>query len=101
MRTKLLAIAFAVTSLFIFQSQAQTADSGLQKVNSQLPRITREISGSASSTRETPHSIPALPSQPMIPGQSWIGTLIQAVSSVDHGREWLLSGTRKAGAHRS
>ena len=31
MRTKLLAIAFAVTSLFIFQSQAQTADSGFPK----------------------------------------------------------------------
>jgi len=31
MRTKLLAIAFAVTSLFAFQVQAQTADSGFPK----------------------------------------------------------------------
>jgi quercetin dioxygenase-like cupin family protein len=31
MRTKFLAIAFAASSLFVFQSQAQTADSGLPK----------------------------------------------------------------------
>jgi quercetin dioxygenase-like cupin family protein len=31
MKTKFLVIAFAVTSLFIFQSQAQTADSGFPK----------------------------------------------------------------------
>jgi len=31
MKTKLLAIAFAVTSLFVFQSQGQTADLGFPK----------------------------------------------------------------------
>ena len=31
MRTRLLAIAFAVTSLIILQSQAQTADAGFPK----------------------------------------------------------------------
>jgi len=31
MRTKLLVIAFAMSSLFIFQSQAQTVDSGFPK----------------------------------------------------------------------
>src|SRR5947207_12785323 len=31
MRTRLLAIAFAVSSLFIFQSQAQTSDSSFPK----------------------------------------------------------------------
>jgi hypothetical protein len=31
MRTKLLAIGFALSSLFFFQSQAQSADSGFPK----------------------------------------------------------------------
>src|SRR6202162_5576767 len=31
MRTKLLVIAFAVSSIFVFRSQAQTADSGFPK----------------------------------------------------------------------
>ena len=48
MRTKLLVIAFAVSSLFIFQSKHKQRIQVSRKVNCPPPKITREISGSVS-----------------------------------------------------
>ena len=79
MRTKLLFIAFAVSSVFIFQSQAQTADSGFPKGElSTAKNHTGKIWLSELNVGDSA-SIPVLPWRPMMPVQSWIGILIQAV----------------------
>jgi hypothetical protein len=78
MRTKLLFIAFAMSSLFIFQSQAQTADSGFPKgelstAKNHTGRIWLSELNVGDSTFD-----PVLPWQLMMRVQSWIGMLIQA-----------------------
>jgi hypothetical protein len=79
MRTKLLVIAFAVSSLFVFRSQAQTADSGFPKGElSTAKNHTGNIWLSELNVGDSTFD-PVLPWQPMMLVQSWIGMFIQAV----------------------